>query len=428
MNISIEDQDDQNEYIFHQQLTWIIIGLSPIIFFILLCFRVPTYGKHTRIEPSSSSMSTKNDDDNNNTMSSVLRDADADATTDTIHNMSLPSSSSTTLRQRRKSNSNNHDVVKEQEEERDNDSKTIMKDKPQDQKKRQRHWLGPLLPSKLAWFIFESPCWIWVLVCLYNNIGLSLLLPFKNQLLLGWFFFHYIYRSILYPFMMTTTSSSDVPFGIAFMAFLYCFINGYLQSKYLTKFYDTSKYNSSSSSSNTKTNIISNYNFEFGIVLIIIGFSIVFTSDRILLNLKKQQLMKKRMVNTTSTSKNNNNNSNNNNKNSHTSHYSIPYGGLFYLVSSPHYFGELLEWIGFCIASNYSLCSLSFVLWTAANLIPRSIHTHNWYKKTFQDNNNHHDSNDNDDVDDDDDDEEDWVVVDVNYSDLNRKAIIPFIL
>ncbi|OEU10879.1 Steroid_dh-domain-containing protein [Fragilariopsis cylindrus CCMP1102] len=319
--------------------------------------------------------------------------SDADATTDTKHNTALPSSSSptsSTLRQRRKSNSNNHDdAVNEEEEE-----------EPQKQKKQKRHWLGPLIPSKLAWFLFESPCWIWVLVCcLYdchnnnNNIknvsdatfvsGL-LVLPFKNQLLLGWFFFHYIYRSILYPFMMTTTITpgGGIPFGIAFMAFLYCFINGYLQSKYLTRLY-------------------------FGIVLIIIGFSIVFTSDRILLNLKKQQLRKKRM-------------------NSHTSHYSIPYGGLFYLVSSPHYFGELLEWIGFCIASNYSLCSSSFVVWTAANLIPRSIHTHNWYKNTFQNDNHHHDSNNNDDVVDDDD--EDWVVVDVNYSDLNRKAIIPFIL
>ena len=227
-----------------------------------------------------------------------------------------------------------------------------------------------------------------------------------------------------------SSSNSGVPFGIAFMAFLYCFINGYLQSKYLTKFYDTSKYNSSKSSSSSSSSNISeySYNFEVGIVLIIIGFWIVVTSDRILLNLKKQNqlIVKKRMVTTTtspitsSTSSNNNNNK---------SRYSIPYGGSFYWVSSPHYFGELLEWIGFCIASNYSLCSLSFVLWTAANLIPRSIHTHNWYKKTFQDNNNHHDSNDNDDVDDDDDDdEEDWVVVDVNYSDLNRKAIIPFIL
>merc|ERR1712194_980879 len=71
-------------------------------------------------------------------------------------------------------------------------------------------------------------------------------LPYTNQLLLGWFFFHYIYRSIIYPFMMTSTTTKTTtnntkrkgfPIGLAVVAWLYCVINGYLQARYLTKFY-----------------------------------------------------------------------------------------------------------------------------------------------------------------------------------------------
>jgi 3-oxo-5-alpha-steroid 4-dehydrogenase 1 len=67
----------------------------------------------------------------------------------------------------------------------------------------------------------------------------------------------------------------------------------------------------------------------------------------------------------------------------HPHQYSIPYGGMFYWVSCPHYLGELLEWTGFCIACNFSLASTAFALYTAANLIPRGVAHHEWYRQTF---------------------------------------------
>jgi hypothetical protein len=63
--------------------------------------------------------------------------------------------------------------------------------------------------------------------------------------------------------------------------------------------------------------------------------------------------------------------------------YRMPRGGGFELVSTPHYAGEILEWIGFCVASNASLPSLAFVIYTAANLIPRGVAHHAWYQKHF---------------------------------------------
>ena len=83
--------------------------------------------------------------------------------------------------------------------------------------------------------------------------------------------------------------------------------------------------------------------------------SINVISDNILINLRK-----------------------NNNK-----EYSIPRGGLFKYISCPNHFGEIIEWFGFAILS-WSFFSFSFFIWTACNLIPRSIKHHNWYKNKFK--------------------------------------------
>jgi steroid 5-alpha reductase family enzyme len=64
--------------------------------------------------------------------------------------------------------------------------------------------------------------------------------------------------------------------------------------------------------------------------------------------------------------------------------YKIPHGGLYRLISAPNYFGELVEWCGFAIAA-WSPAGLTFVIWTAANLLPRAWANHQWYRRTFID-------------------------------------------
>ncbi|KXZ49171.1 hypothetical protein GPECTOR_23g98 [Gonium pectorale] len=66
------------------------------------------------------------------------------------------------------------------------------------------------------------------------------------------------------------------------------------------------------------------------------------------------------------------------------SKYFIPRGGLFELVSCPNYFGELLEWTGFALAS-WSWPSLAWALFCASTFIPRSLTHHRWYKDVFGD-------------------------------------------
>jgi hypothetical protein len=62
--------------------------------------------------------------------------------------------------------------------------------------------------------------------------------------------------------------------------------------------------------------------------------------------------------------------------------YAIPRGGLFELVSCPNYLGEIVEWIGWAVASA-SLAGLAFAVYTAANLAPRAIAHHAWYREKF---------------------------------------------
>ena len=211
----------------------------------------------------------------------------------------------------------------------------------------QRNWLGPKVTAKWCWMIFESPNWIWVLYTVitvgHDNI------PAPNKILLGWFLFHYLHRSIVYPLRMT--SDSQFPIGIMAFTVPYCATNGYLQSQGLTRF-QTPAFPSDDWVS---------VPFVLGAILTILGFVLGYGSDQTLLRLRRECASSKK------------------NK------YQIPHGGLFVYVSCPHFLGEILEWIGFCVACQGSLASLSFAMWTAANLVPRALHHHAWYLEKFDD-------------------------------------------
>ena len=62
----------------------------------------------------------------------------------------------------------------------------------------------------------------------------------------------------------------------------------------------------------------------------------------------------------------------------------MPKGGLFRYVSCPNHFGEIVEWAGFAVMC-WNLPALSFAVWTAGNLIPRSLSHHRWYREHFPD-------------------------------------------
>lgn len=64
--------------------------------------------------------------------------------------------------------------------------------------------------------------------------------------------------------------------------------------------------------------------------------------------------------------------------------YRIPEGGLYPLVSSPNYLGEIVQWGGWALAT-WSGAGLAFFALTIANLAPRARSNHSWYREHFPD-------------------------------------------
>ncbi len=62
----------------------------------------------------------------------------------------------------------------------------------------------------------------------------------------------------------------------------------------------------------------------------------------------------------------------------------FPHGGAFRWVSCPNYLGEIVEWIGWALAT-WSLAGTAFALYTMANLAPRAVAHHRWYRERFAD-------------------------------------------
>ena len=200
---------------------------------------------------------------------------------------------------------------------------------------------GPLVNKQLAWILMEAPAFIGFLILFI--IGDS------PKTFLLWFFFllweaHYLHRAFIYPFQLRGTekkvSLSVIIFSVAFNL-----INCYLNGRWLFHF-----------SEGYSQRWFLDIRFLLGIAIFIIGFIINRHSD---LQLQK---LRKRGENT----------------------YKLPKGGIFDYVASPNYFGEIVEWSGWALAT-WSLAGLSFAFWTAVNLAPRAWSHLQWYRENFSD-------------------------------------------
>lgn len=200
---------------------------------------------------------------------------------------------------------------------------------------------GMMISNRLGWVIME----------LVSPIALSYFFwtgtATKSDVLIliyGFWMFHYFYRSILFP-LMTKTSAKKIPLSIVLMAVFFNSVNGFTNG---TFFGNCADYIDESWTHQTC--------FWIGFILFIAGFYIHFYSDKILIQLRDEGDNK----------------------------YYIPRGFLYRYISSPNYFGEILEWIGFAVMS-WSPAAAVFALWTIANLLPRAFANHRWYQEKFED-------------------------------------------
>ncbi len=199
---------------------------------------------------------------------------------------------------------------------------------------------GPMLDNRLAWIIMELPALlvlpVWIII---SQSTLSK----PAYVMVALFVLHYINRVIIFP-LRIRTKGKLMPLSIAAMAFIFNIVNGSVLGYYLA-------FKSSYADS-----WFTDPRFLIGMVIFFVGAYINQRSDHILINLRKPG----------------------------ETGYSIPRGFLFNHISCPNHFGEIVEWTGFAIMT-WSMPGLSFAIWTAANLVPRALNHHEWYKERFSD-------------------------------------------
>lgn len=198
---------------------------------------------------------------------------------------------------------------------------------------------GILIPNKSGWILMELPA---LLLC-----PLIYLLGRNYNIVAGLFvslwLIHYVHRTLLFP-IKTKTRNKQMPLLIALMAVTFNLGNGFFNGYWLGNF------------AHYELTYLYSWRVILGVGLFFAGMIINMQSDYYLISLRKPG----------------------------ESGYKIPEGNLFNYISCPNHMGELIEWLGFAIAVN-SLPGWSFFVWSMANLVPRALSHHRWYKSHFPD-------------------------------------------
>jgi 3-oxo-5-alpha-steroid 4-dehydrogenase 1 len=203
-----------------------------------------------------------------------------------------------------------------------------------------RGW-GPMLDNRIGWFLMESPAVLvfgGILICFADINSLVLILLLIWQL-------HYCHRALIYPW--TLKKGTKMPWLILIMAVVFNTSNGYLNAWSIASQPD--KYSDL---------WLTSPQFLTGIMIFFSGMALNKFSDHqlaILSRLRNDQ-----------------------------QGYQIPFGFAYRWVSCPNYLGEIIQWTGWAIAV-WSLAGWIFAIWTMANLIPRAVAHHRWYRQTFAD-------------------------------------------
>lgn len=200
---------------------------------------------------------------------------------------------------------------------------------------------GYAIHNKLGWVLMEAPVAVLlVLFWMYSDRN-TMLVPLIFLLFLET---HYVHRAFIFPLLMR--GSSKMPLGIMFMGFFFNIANAFMQGYWIFYLAPKEMYTDE---------WIKTPMFIVGSLLFVTGLFINVDSDRRIRNLRKP---------------------------GDTKHY-FPRGGMYKYVTSANYFGELVEWIGFAIAT-WSMPGAVFAIWTFANLAPRANAIYKKYNVEFE--------------------------------------------
>lgn len=197
---------------------------------------------------------------------------------------------------------------------------------------------GPTVPARVGWVVMEAPAAL--LFVVFYLLGSHRFEPVPLLFLALWLV-HYVYRAFVYPFLMR--SGSRMPVLVMALAIGFNALNAWVNARWVSEY------------GTYPVAWLADPRFWLGLVLFAGGLTLNATSDRTLRRLR-----------------------------SDGGGYRVPHGGGFRYVSSPNYLGEIVEWTGWAVMT-WSLAGASFALYTIANLAPRAVANHRWYRETFPD-------------------------------------------
>ena len=198
---------------------------------------------------------------------------------------------------------------------------------------------GPDISSKVGWVVMEWPAVLFFLSVYLQGQAAMDVVPL---VFLTMWQVHYVHRTFIYP--LRTRSSGYTPLFVVIMGLVFNLVNAYINARFVS---ELGEYAAS---------WLSDPRFVIGTSVFVFGMILNLRSDNILLRLRKNG----------------------------TTKYGVPHGGAFRYVSCPNYLGEIVEWTGWAIAT-WSLAGLSFAVFTFANLAPRAVSNHHWYRTRFRD-------------------------------------------
>lgn len=203
-----------------------------------------------------------------------------------------------------------------------------------------RRGFGPHVNGTVGWVLMESTAALVPLATFVLGGTRPGPVPW---VFLGLWEVHYLHRAFVYPFRRRT--AGEMPALVVAMGMVFNLMNGWANAAWISRLGPA-----------LGPGWLGGPRFLGGLALFVVGLAVNHHSDQVLLELRARG----------------------------ERGYAVPGRGLHRLVASPNYLGELVEWTGFAVLT-WSPAAAVFVLWTAANLVPRAVANLRWYRRTFPD-------------------------------------------
>ncbi len=201
-----------------------------------------------------------------------------------------------------------------------------------------RAGFGPTWSVRITWVVMELPA-VLAYLAAFLSVGPRSAL---SWVLFGCWQLHYVHRSLVFPFRIPGGATRTAPVLVSALGAGFNVLNGTVNGGLAAL-----------------TVTLHPLGVGLGLALFSAGLAVNLWHDEVLFAIRRA-------------------------KRASGADYAIPEGGLFRWISCPNYLGEMIEWAGYAILAQ-SLGGVAFLVYTVANLGPRALSHHRWYREKFAD-------------------------------------------